>query len=210
MTNEQMFKQISDTYTGAYAQSLRDELNAIEQSGPVITPRLDSMVKRGISAGKRRRNTHIIMAIAACLALALIIPQALDFDFSSQSSASSAAPAAPVADAPAAPSPQYELIPLSFTLPEGFRLSGVEQDNAQSIYYINDYAQDNAVLTLENGAELLTEGLTAIQINGHTVYAFSGDYQLITFKLDDMLYTLTCSYDINTIRDITVAALLEA
>ncbi|MCL2695162.1 MAG: hypothetical protein FWE69_02420, partial [Clostridiales bacterium] len=113
-------------------------------------------------------------------------------------------------DAPAADSaelgkqptpPAFEIIPLSFALPKNLSVADVEQDEAQTIYYLDDQWQDDIVLVLaETDTLTKPDGAAAISINGQTAWGLSEDgYQKLIFLTDGLLFELTCRYDINTL-----------
>ena len=59
------------------------------------------------------------------------------------------------------------------------------------------------VMTLEKTNFEPGEGLTAIRINGSAAYTrATADYQLLTFRKDGVLYTLTCRYELDTLLNL--------
>jgi hypothetical protein len=70
-----------------------------------------------------------------------------------------------------------------------------------SIYYIDDLYRDDVVVTLEMTSRSPdTTGLVKVNLGGSVAYGTQTDgYSLLTFRLDDILYTLTCRHDINTL-----------
>lgn len=223
---ELFYRQLAALYADADGERLLRERAALEQdSVQRITPGLDRRVRAIPGRAKRRRNTRIAGLIAAVLVIALLAPQLLrynqqnDVAAAPEATTESAAPgemapaeqgadeavpeAAPemAEDAPAAGAGDYEIIPLSATLPANLTQIGVEQDNAQSIYYLSDQRQDDVVLTMEySDSGPATDGLVQIDLDGHTTWgAVTGDYSLLTFEQDGILYTMTCKYDINTL-----------
>jgi hypothetical protein len=179
-------------YTEEYGGELLRELSQIEASGvdPRAAERLEWRVKGKIAAEKRRPYLRAVVAVAACFALMLITPQL--FRPSS---------GAPVASAPSDELPAFEVIPLSTALPDGFTQTGFEQDLEKSVYYVEDRYLDDVVVTLETSPSPPdTTGLTQLSLGGTEAYGAQKDgYSLLTFQRDDVLYTLTCRHDINTL-----------
>lgn len=114
-----------------------------------------------------------------------------------------AEPEAGEAESPAGAG-EYEVIPLSFALPANLSVIGVEQDNAQSVYFLSDQLQDDVVMTLEYSEQgPVTDGLLEIEIDGVSTWGTAtADYSLLTFESGGILYKLTCRHDINTLVDL--------
>lgn len=206
--SEEIYRHIAGQYVESYGEQLKKEQQELTQSGVTpITPGLDRKVRR-ISRRKNRRFLHIGATIAACLALAVMAPfvlrPGLDSAGTPSSDASSSAPAAPDSSDAPAPQPVYEILPLSFTLPEQFSVDHVELDRERSVYYLADSLSDDVVLVLEKTDRPIdTQQYTALKIGGHDAYAYaSGDYNLITFQYSGIRYEMTCAYDINTLVEL--------
>ena len=79
----------------------------------------------------------------------------------------------------------------------------VEQDVNKTVYHLNDNKLDDVVITLERSGDISRyDTLTELTIKGNNVFGSSGNgYNLLTFKDEesDILYVLTCTYDINTL-----------
>lgn len=214
-SNEQVFRELATRYIEQHGEQLeRERLQLEEQEADRITPGLDRKVSR--ETGKRRSMPIRYAALlAACLALVVLTPVALRNRSLSPAGqdaelAAEASGEAESEDSPA-PSMEAEVIPLSFPLPEQFAVTDVKQDRGQSIYYLEDQALDNVVMTLELAGEessTRTEGLTKLSLGGGTAYASTGqDYSLLTFVDNGILYTLTCKHDINTLTRLGAAIL---
>lgn len=215
---EELLRQIATRYAQADGERLLAELAGLDrQEGSRITPRLDRRVRAISLQAKRRRYARVAGLLAACLILALAAPPLLRYGWRQDLSSAQSSPAGygesaardevaedeavVVEEAPAAGVGDYAVIPLTFTLPENFAVAGVEQDNARSVYFLSDQRFDDVVLTLERTTRPPeTGGLVEIEIDGVLTYGIStGDYSLLTFNSGDILYTLTCRYDINTL-----------
>ncbi|MDR3120394.1 MAG: hypothetical protein LBU58_03525 [Clostridiales bacterium] len=98
----------------------------------------------------------------------------------------------------------YEVIPLGFTLADGFSIAGVEQDIERTIYYVADARNDDVVITLRQGGGAARAGLWALEIpiggERQAAYGVYGaDYSLLTFERGGVVYEMTCKYDLNTL-----------
>ena len=202
--NDKLFREIAEKYTEQYGQALRDEQTMLDRSPGALPPtdRLERRVRQQIAAEKRRPYLRIITALAACLAIALFLPFAIRSGLFSPDVAGNSPPAqSDMSDSPA-PTPAAA-IPLSATLPAGFTESGFELDNGKSVYYIEHAYMDDVVITLENATLSDTSGLTAITLGDKVVYGTQTDsYNLLTFQRDEVVYELTCRYDINTLLEL--------
>ena len=213
---EGQYKRIADEYVREYGAQLRRELEAIEQRQ--ITPgvsSLDHRVRRGTGAVKRMRYTRYTGLIAACLVVAILTPFLLRFYISQPGdtgsnlypSAPTTSPTetgkAPPDDAQQSEAQPYEILPLSFNMPSQFQMESVEQDVEKTIYRLNDERLDDVVITLERSGDISRyDTLTEVPIGGNNAYGSSGDgYNLLAFidEDSDILYVLTCKYDINTL-----------
>lgn len=101
------------------------------------------------------------------------------------------------------PPAAYEVLPLSIRLPENFTVANQAQDYGKTIYYIEDAFADHVVVTLEkikDAAPGDKSPLREFSIGGETAYGlYTADYSLLTFEKEDIVYTMTCKYDINTL-----------
>lgn len=188
---EDVLRQVAEAYTEEYGRQLLRENHELNRQGiAYFTPRLDKKVGR-IGRGRRFKKYLPVLAAAACIAVFLLVPLLR-------------LPGPPFTETPASAdgsANSYEVVPLSFTLPEGIVLAGFEQDKGKSIYYLEDAYQDDVVLTLEyTKDDFDSSGFQPVEVNGETVYAVSEeDYKLIVFEKAEVLYTLACRYDINTL-----------
>ena len=192
-SNDELFREIASKYTEQYGEALRAEGAQLERSPAPSTVKLERRVRARIAAQKRKPYLRLATALAACLAIVVLAARVLPTQISN--------PPPSDAQPSAAPTLEYAVIPLSAPLPEGFVQTGFEQDKAKSIYYIEDASLDSIVITLEHSTVPSdTAGLTAIPIGGATAYGTQTDsYSLLTFSRDDVVYELTCKYDINTL-----------
>ncbi|OJU11325.1 MAG: hypothetical protein BGN88_06685 [Clostridiales bacterium 43-6] len=181
------FKEIANRYVDAYGQELQQELK--QQNIQYTTPILDERVHRRVSMHKVKRVALGISALAACL---LIVMTSSLLRYNQKSNITpNVKPTPPV-------------IPLSFVLPVNLSVSGTEQDQEQSIYRLHDSLQDDVVLVLEEtDRNINDEDMTAVKINGYRAYTRkTADYNLLIFKKNGILYTLTCRYDVSTLVEL--------
>lgn len=225
--SDELYRSMASHYADEYGKQLQQELAELEQQPDAADlSRMDWLVRKNLHEVKnqdsrRTRRLSVGALIAACLIIAIAVPAVLNRpDLASGSSSADAAEIAEatdeaVMDAAPAPEPEadmqteadarpaedYEVIPLSAELPVGFTLSSFEQDREKSIYYLEDLYRDDVVVTLEKSNTVAdSDSLVEIDVDGTTAYGFSGgDYSLMTFLKDDVLYTLTCKHDINTL-----------
>ena len=207
--SDEIMKKIADEYVERYGRELRSELEQLEQKPMVSISEisLERRVRRKIAAQKRRPYLRALPLIAACIVIAVIyLPNMLRSEVPAPPYQASSSPAPTVSGAPApavqAPEAQgYKIIPLAATLPRGFTQTGFEQDYEKSIYYIEDEYLDDVVITLEPAnTPPDTSGLVEIILGESVVFGKQTDaFSLLTFSSDEVLYTLTCRYDINTL-----------
>lgn len=224
-SREQFYKRAAAEYAESYGAELRRELEELEQSGAVyVTPGLDRRVMNAVGREKRVRRGRWIGLLAAGIALAVIVPGVLrqrELGIAGSGSSAQAAPEAAAQQAEpeleldeAAPEPDQdaggiaesrasslEPIPLSFELPGNFSVAAFEQDYGKSVYTLANTELDDVVLTLEySGPEASFDGFVEIGIGDNTAYGRSTpDYSLLMFEKRDIVYTLSCRYDINTL-----------
>lgn len=201
-TRDQLYKELAQNYVEHQGTQLQEELRELEAGGALFaTPRLDRRVRRNIAALRRRPYVGGAALVAACIVLMLLFPRMLGLD-TGQLEAPSAAESASAAESETAPpAGELALLPLTFQLPEQFSVAGSQLDQGMSIYYLENAALDDVVLTMEiTGEGPASQGLTPIQIGETTAYGTAGpDYSLLTFLQGEIVYTLTCRHDINTL-----------
>ena len=188
--NEKLLKGIADRYVERYGEALRAELGEV----PVReTPVLDWRVKRRIQAKRRRRVLMAAGSIAAVLLIAVMLPRLWE-DRAQLPLDTQAQPGATPGQ------PQYETIPLGFTLPTNFSVAHVEQDRGKTIYHLENELRDDVVLVLEKSAHVETAGLAKIPIGAYTAYGeFYADYSVLTFSRGGVTYEMSCRHDLNTL-----------
>ena len=214
-SNDELFREIADKYTEKYGAALHDELSKLELDPAAAPPtiKLESRIHKRIAAEKRKPFIRGGAVLAACLAIVLLLPYMLNLSKLSPSTSNDTAPMestvpeAPVQDMAPKPKPEFAVIPLAASLPDGFYQSGFEQDREKSIYYIEDAFMDNVVLTLEQSRALPdTGGLVEIALGDTIAYGTQTDgYSLLTFQRGAVVYEMTCRYDINTLIELGYA-----
>lgn len=198
--DDEIFGYIAKEYQNELGKQLHKE-NQLIDTMKIDTAGLDKKVRRGT---KKRRN---IIQFSAAIAAGLLLLLGLPLMYSSQTANMETADQPNKIEETAASSDDSSAaIELSFTLPDNFTLTRTEQDKEMSVYYLADSNKDPVVMQLtpaDSNVEIPAENLKQIDIDGHTVYAISQDsYNLITFQHQELQYTLTCVYDINTIAGI--------
>lgn len=215
---EQLFAALASRYAEEYGRELLQELDALNQSNTRQTsPQLALRVQRAIRARKRQSILRYGgVAAAACILLTILATGVLELPFVQTTPPAPApaesAPADPTPAEPAPPEQTYAVIPMGFSPGEQFAVTGFEQDISRSIYYLENTYRDDVVLTLEYlehaGAQDYT-GLDRIPIGSETVYGtYRAAYSMITFEKEDVVYTMTCKYDINTLIELSEVILL--
>lgn len=221
--DEKALRRIAEEYLRKYSGELRRELDALDQTRAMPTPELDRRVHERVAKIKRARRRKLLGGLAAaCIVLALLTPavwqrysqsqlsppetsqQPTQSSGGAQPSEGAPSEAAPPASA-VQPEPNYEILPLAFTLPEQFSVASVEQDIKKTVYTLDDTMLDPVVMTLEqSGDTAFFDSLTPITVEGHEAFGRSGDgYSLIAFEKQDILYVLTCEHDINTLTGLS-------
>lgn len=211
--DDKLLRELASVYVEQYGKELQQEQAALARTPGegISTHRLEARVRKRIAARKRRPYLQVMVSLAACVALILLAPRLLDFDFSqapesggapsASSAAESSIPSEATAPSKEAPVREFAVIPLSAQLPAGFEERGFEQDREKSIYYIGDACLDDVVLTMEESSRpLTTEGLVKISLDGTEAYGTqTQSYSLLTFRSGNVDYVLTCRHDINTL-----------
>ncbi len=183
------FKKLASLYLEEDGRRLRQEMAALPDIQPYYP---DRTVREIIKKEKSRRQWRQWSAIAAAAVLFFIGSRFMLFE-------------RPVPTAP--PEVKYELISLSFALPEHFNVTYMEQDKEKTIYYITDKHLDDVILSVERTKALAPpDTFTEIRIGEKTAYGYaSADYQILQFEKDDLHYVLSCKHDINTLTGVAAS-----
>jgi hypothetical protein len=190
-SKEEFLRRAASEYVERQGEAFKEEVARFNQETHYPTANLERRIFKAVRQRKRRFVMPLVAA-AACLALLFFGGRTLFQNIRY------------IPDIPKLTdqtSDDRQLISLSFQVPTGFTQTGAEQDQGQSIYYFDDQLGDNVVLTLEKPEVPIDESFyTQLDINGASAYAASRDYyQIMMFEKDDVLYTLTCRYDVNTL-----------
>ena len=215
--NDAVFKEIASRCAEQYGAELNREL--VEKTLPELSPLGERRVQKAIRKIRFNRAMPIAAAAAAGILLFVALggagilftrnllspPQMAEApSISDKNPVADAAPedaAETALDAVGGATQDYEIIPLSFTLPQNLTVASTDQDEAKTIYYLENEWQDDIVLTLLQ-ADTLTppDGADLLSINGRTAYAVSEQgYRKLIFVDDGLTYELTCRHDINTL-----------
>ncbi len=103
---------------------------------------------------------------------------------------------------PSSPSDNNAIHELGFNLPAQFSVAGVNTDNGETIYQLDNSLYDDAVLTIRDSENNngLKQDMDEIIINGTPVPAkLRDEYKLIAFESKSRKYTLSCKNDIKTL-----------
>ena len=212
---EDNLKKAAELYAEAYGKSLLSEHADMQaQNVRYLTPRADDVVRklsRVRNRAQRRRNIGVLAAVAASLVIAIAIPSIMD---QTTTGPSTSVPSSPdmAADIPSdtGPTPPPSQIdwtvmqPLSFTLPDEFKISSSELDNGMSIYRLSsnsDLYPDDVVLTMQQpeGDEVYLD-TEIVYIDSKAVNTKIDDgYMMLLFEKDEKLYTLSCRDDMGAL-----------
>jgi hypothetical protein len=102
------------------------------------------------------------------------------------------------------------MIPISFDLPAGYRVSAQDYDNGVSLYMLENATRGDVVLAMYHEDERLTDGDTRggatlgprdeVIIDGTAVPAkINGDYMLLAFERAGVCYTLSSRDDMGAL-----------
>jgi hypothetical protein len=190
-SKEEFFRLAAIEYVERQGDALKQEAAWVNHEAHYPTENLERRVFKAVRQRKRRFVAPLV-ATAACLALMLFGGRTFFQNILNFSNIRE-----PITQTP----DDRQLISLSFQVPSGFTQTGAEQDQGKSIYYFDDLQGDNVVLTLEKPEVPIDESsFTELDINDASVYAASREgYQMMTFEKDNLSYTLTCRYDVNTL-----------
>lgn len=198
--SEDIYRHIAKEYTEYAGQKLSQEKESLPPEQKDSITRLDDLVTRRIKFLKKQKMIHLTGFAAACLLLILLFPV---FRYIQRDDGKSGNTAS---DSAAHEPPKEEVIPLSFSLPDNFEVAQTEIDQGVSIYYLNNTYDDPVVMQMEymDTAEPVFNHLQPVHIKGRPAYGLAAaDYKILTFVHDNILYTLTCEYDINTLVSIS-------
>lgn len=202
---DKVFGELARRYTKAYGELLRAE-NRELRSQKVNLPKADQAVKRLMRPGQRRMFCLVGGLAAACLVLAVVWPvknglEEIGTQIIAEENQSDSGPH----NQPGQSSQTSgELIPLAFSLPENLTVKESMVDQGQSVYLLADRLQDDVVLIMEQlDAQVEaadTNGMMKVEINGYQIYVRSdAAYQQLICYQGDLIYRMTCRYDINTL-----------
>jgi len=189
--SEDIYGQIAKEYVDYTGEKLRLESQTLPPHSEAALNRLDTRVAGLMRTLKNRRFIRLAGGLAAaCLLLVIAIPIMYQLKNPGDINSSDL-----YSESTEAESPSVKLIPLSFTLPDNLTVTDSKVDNGASIYYLSDSFADDVVLRME-----YSDSLKPIKIEGNEAYGISTDsYKMLSFVHDEILYTLTCKYDINTL-----------
>ena len=178
--SDSVFRDLARRYSEYNGYLLSSEASAATAEAPSLRGAGSlTHVRRRIERKKNARTTKAVSLMAALLIIAIVLPALLVLQ--------------PWA---------YKEIPLDFTLPPQFTIVETVVDRNITSYKIEDTrGGDDVVITLEKTkADLDTDGFTLIIVDGRGVYVKDyADYKLLIFKRNNVIYTLSCRHDINTL-----------
>lgn len=197
----EFFKTIAKQYVDIDGEKLKDELMGFDKEKKInISPEFNSGVYNKINKLKIKKHMIPAGTLAACLLLftlsyyfiqnhKVVSPHSNFEQVSSE--------------------PKYELITLNVNLPQNYYVSQIKQDKEETIYYINNSANDDVILTVKKSDEdIEREGLKEISIKNSVAYGLAkADYSILKFEKEGNIYTLTCKYNYNTLIEISKSIL---
>lgn len=208
-------RKLARTWAEEEGRALLYERDIRNRQGPaVLLPRADARIKAYVGAQRaKRRSRNAWIAVAACLAVYLALPQALiaardaggagGGPASVTASVDMQAPAAGGSALAPMTNTQTEPIPIPFNVPERFSVVSASEDNGAFVYYVARDNGDDAVVTVDGtggGAARIAGLPDTVMIDGAAVPAkVAADYKLLGFEKDGEVYTLSCRNDVGTL-----------
>jgi hypothetical protein len=179
---EKLFKHLARSYVDYEGALLKQESENTHLPAHFST-QLDLRVKKAV----RKNNILPFISAMASVAAVLILVFSLQRFLSPPEFTDSA--------------PEFEIIPLSFTLPDNLFVNKYEIDRGQSIYTLENRDGDHVVMTLEHVKDVMERhDMPTAEINNHPVYYKStSSYNLILFEHDGLVYELSCPDKMSTI-----------
>lgn len=180
---ERLYRDMAASYSESCGARLKRELAELEASGSGLATEAFERRLRGRLRARRRRTAVWISVAAACVILLVLLPAL-------PGRLRVSAPPHALLDEPG----QYDVIPLGFSLPEGFAVTEVEQDREKTVYYLSVPLSEGIVMTLERASgPIPAEGLVRVPLDGKQAYGLeTGDYGILLVQDDGILYTMTC------------------
>lgn len=194
--DENWLKDIARQYIEMDGGLLKEEIVQLKEK-PLRTEGMDFLLKKKLRKVRTKGYTPWIGGAAACLAALLVSTTIINHTKLGPSVTESILR-------------DYEsgagnsMISLSLNLPDQFRLSSTKQDYGETIYYLEEDGGDDVVLVVKEAADDITGELKNIVIDGNEVQGLSfDDYQILSFKKDNIQYTLTCRYEFQTLVELS-------
>lgn len=233
---EHIFKHMAEEYIEFQGEKLKRERQELERDGIPELHSLDIKVKKAMS-GKRKVIISIAGLAAACLLLLIAIPalritggysgaagSSIDAESELSTATVQSASESQIMGAQQhsdseekdsvageIDSYQLQMAPnMDFELPDQYAVTGFTQEEGKAIYYLEHDAAGEIVVEIEQGGQLKNENFEVVSINGIDVYTlFTGEEQLLTFKKNDLLYTLCCSQDADSLMSLAGSILQQ-
>jgi hypothetical protein len=200
---DDFLRWVANEYVERQGNALKQEAAWVNRDSHYPTANLERRVMKAVGLRKRRfvATFTAVAATAACLALMFFGGRALLQNFRLIRTNPNIPNTPSITEQTDQTPVDSVFISLSFQVPAGFTQTEMEQDQGKSIYYFDDQKGDHVVLTLEEtDAPIDDSSYTQLDINNASVYAASREgYHIMTFEKDQVLYTLTCRYDVNTL-----------
>ncbi len=186
MKNEdRFFEAIARQYMDEEGEDLK-ELSEKLNKEAMDTSTLDKKIKGSIKKDKQKKY-YMASGLVAC---AILIVLVTNIYFMNQRNLSGSYAEDSTRNS------EKDIAMLSNKLPLGFKVTGIDYDKEKTIFYVLGNENNDIVVEEESSEDILkTDGLKEIYISNVKAYGISkADYSLITFKLNDKLYTLTSPY----------------
>ncbi len=183
--DDKIFKVIAKDYIDKEAEELRELLEKLNKEAK-DTSLLDIKVKKSLK-NEKKKIYYIASSLVSCFVLLFITIGVLNYTSKLTS---------PDEISNIHMDREYDIEKLSKMLPLGFTVSDIDYDIDKTIYYVIGNNNKIILETQKTDEEVHSIGLKEIYLSYKKVYGIEkGDYSLLTFKLSDVLYTLTSAYD---------------
>ena len=196
---DEKLKRAAEAYVKKEGESLLAEANEIRrQNVSYMTPRADRTVSGLVTKRKKPALRNTVFGLCAAAACIMIVARVVT-GLPGPGGADSQAPGAAAEPPPPITAPG-EILPISFTLPEGYAVGKAEFDNGMSVYSMESETHGGVVLTMYYEEDGLGggapgapgAGFDEVIIDGMPVAAKVRDtYMLLTFERAGLSYTLS-------------------
>lgn len=192
---DKFFEIIAKKYMEEDGENLRKLSERLNEEASDISG-LDRKIEKSLRRTKVKKR-YIASGLAGCaLIIFLCINVFLSNDKNSNISQSESQDNTYTYDAEQY-NEQEDMQRIASILPVGYKVESIDHDNGKTIFYVLNDLKDEIILEEESlSYSLEVDTLKSFYLQDTRAYGISkADYSLITFELEDKLYTLTSSYD---------------